>query len=190
MLQLLMSKFKNSNGQGDETAANKAPSANLDSWYKERYESILTQRNLLALLTVVSFLAVVAAILVVGKVSTSKSFSPFVIQIEERTGSAKVVNPVNSNLLSGNEALARYFIKKYLIARETYNPIDFENNVRKVVRLYSTPEIYRDFIGIIRNPLNDPTILYGQKNTTYLRVKSFSRLADKYFVRYSIIEYS
>jgi type IV secretion system protein VirB8 len=158
------------------------------SWYADRYENLITQRNILGLLTILSFIAVVASIIVVGKISISKTFSPFVIQIEERTGSAKIVNPVNSDLLSGNEALSQYFIKKYLIARETYNPVDFDRNMRTVVRVMSSPFIYRTYLGFIRNPINDPTIIYAQKNTTDLRVKSFSRLGNQYFIRFSIIE--
>jgi type IV secretion system protein VirB8 len=165
-------------------------SAQENSWYKDRYESVLTQRNILVVLLMLSFFAVVGSVFVVGKISTSKSFSPFVIQIEERTGAAKVVNPANSNLLSGNESMSRYFIKKYISARESYNPVDFDFNMRKVVRLFSDQEVYRQYIGYIRNQANDPTVIYAQSNTTYVRVKSFSKLGKQYFVRFSVIENS
>lgn len=158
------------------------------NWYSDRYDNLITQRNILALLTIISFIAVVAAIFAVRQISISKSFSPFVIQIEERTGSAKIVNPVNSELLSADESLARYFIKKYLSARETYNPVDFERNTRKVVRLFSAPQVYRAFMSYIRDEQNDPTIIYGQRNETYIRIKSFQKLRNQYFIRFSVVE--
>jgi type IV secretion system protein VirB8 len=112
-----------------------------------------------------------------------------VIQIENSTGLAKVVNPITSEILGGNEALARYFIKRYVISRETYNPVDFETRARQIVRLLSTSQVYNNYMGYIKDKLNDPTILYGQKNTTYLTVKSWSKLDSKRYVfRFSITE--
>lgn len=182
----LFSKF--SKKEGDNQGASNTPVVSNKTWYSDRYENLISQRNILALLTITSFIAVVVAIIAVGKISISKSFSPFVIQIEEKTGSAKIVNPVSSDLLSGNEALSRYFVKKYLTARETYNPVDFERNTRKVVRLFSSSYVYRAFLSYIRKPENDPTVIYGQRNETYLRLKSFQKLRNQYFVRFSVIE--
>jgi type IV secretion system protein VirB8 len=188
MLQNLINLFKTGSKNPAVDGGNIV--SNESNWYSDRYESAITQRNILIILLLFSFLAVVGSVIAVGKISTSKSFSPFVIQIEERTGAAKVVNPSNSNLLSGNESLNRYFIKKYLTARETYNPVDFELNVKRVVRLFSAQGVYRDFISYITNPAYDPSIIYSQSNTTSIKVKSFSKLGEQYFVRFSINEIS
>lgn len=102
---------------------------------------------------------------------------------------AKVVNPINSQVLNGNEALAQYFIKKYVVARETYNPVDFTTLANKTVRLLSANSIYWDYRGYLRNDELNPSIKYGQKNTTFLIVKSWSKLSDnKYILRFSINE--
>ena len=80
-------------------------------------------------------------------------------------------------------------MKKYLIARETYNPVDFDTYAKKVVRLLSTPPIYGAYLNYIRDKDRDPTILYGQKNTTSITVKSWSRLNEGcYIVRFSLSE--
>ncbi|MDX1924646.1 MAG: VirB8/TrbF family protein [Rickettsiaceae bacterium] len=158
------------------------------TWYQDRYDTVKTQRNLLLIIVLISLLGIVASIVVVGKISTSKTFSPFVIQIEERTGFAKVVNPANSDLLSANDSLGRYLIKKYISARETYNSVDFENNFKKVVKIFSSIPVYKEYVGYIKKADNDPTILYGQKNSTYIKVKSITKLRDTFFVRFSITE--
>jgi type IV secretion system protein VirB8 len=102
---------------------------------------------------------------------------------------AKIVNPVSTEILEGNESLARYFIKKYVIARETYNPVDFDTEARKIVRMLSSSTIYWNYLGYIRNKEIDPTLIYGQKNTTFLIVKSWSKLdAKKYMLRFSVNE--
>ena len=127
----------------------------------------------------------------IAYVVNAKRFDPFVIQIDDTTGVAQIVNPMSSNVLNGNEALAQYFIKKYVIARETYNPVDFDTGAKKTIRLLSNNAIYWDYRNYIKNESIDPRIKYGQKNTTFLLVKSWSKLSDtKYMLRFSINETS
>ena len=131
----------------------------------------------------------IVSIGVVAYVINTKRFDPFVIQIDDTTGMAKIVNPINSQILNGNEALAQYFIKKYVVARETYNPVDFTTLAKKTVRLLSANSIYWEYRGYLRNEEVNPAIKYGQKNTTFLVVKSWSKLNDnKYILRFSINE--
>ena len=119
----------------------------------------------------------------------TKRFDPFVIQIDDTTGMAQIVNPVSSSVLGGNEALAQYFIKKYVIARETYNPVDFSSVAHKTIKLLSANSIYWDYRGYLKNDDVNPSIKYGQKNTTFLVVKSWSKLSEyKYILRFSINE--
>jgi type IV secretion system protein VirB8 len=136
---------------------------------------------------VLSTVAVGAIIYVVN----AKQFEPFVIQIDDVTGMAKIVNPASSNVISGNEALARYFIKRYVTSRETYNPVDFTTDAKKVVRLLSENGIYWNYLGYLKDDAVNPVIKYGQKNTTYLTVKSWSKLTNnKYLLRFAITETS
>lgn len=191
----LLDKFKNN--QTTEQPAQSNPEANkgtdevkqLRNWYEERYENITVQRNLLFVLLLILLVLSIVSVGVIAYVINTKKFDPFVIQIDDTTGIAKIVNPISSTVLSGNEALAQYFIKKYIIARETYNPVDFTTEARKVVRLLSSNSIYWDYRGYIKNEAVDPSVKYGQKNTTYLVVKSWSKLSDnKYIMRFSINE--
>lgn len=109
---------------------------------EERYEIALMQRNWVFFLSALCLFGITAASFTVTKISLSKEFDPFVIQIGKNTGVAKVVNPVGSEALNGDDALARYFIKKYVTARETYNPVDFDTLAPDVIRLFSAPNIY------------------------------------------------
>ena len=81
----------------------------LRNWYEERYDNITVQRNLLFLLLLILLCLSIISIGVVAYVINTKRFDPFVIQIDDTTGIAKVVNPLSSSILSGNEALAQYF---------------------------------------------------------------------------------
>lgn len=161
------------------------------NWYEERYDSAIVQRNILGGLFCLSILAVIVSIIAVTKISTSKSFDPFVIQIDESTGSAKIVTPVTQDVLSQDDSLTRYFIKKYISARESYNPVDFSSTAQDTVRLLSTTQIFWEYRSYINNKDNNPVTKYGQMNTTYIKVKSWSKLDGlKYVVRFSINETS
>ena len=159
------------------------------NWYEERFENITVQRNLLFVLLLVLLCLSIISVGAVAYIVNTKRFDPFVIQIDDTTGMAKIIDPVNSSVLNGNEALAQYFIKRYVIARETYNPVDFETEAMKTVRLLSASSIYWSYRGYLKSNEVNPTIKYGQKNTTFLIVKSWSKLDNKKFMlRFSVNE--
>jgi len=192
-LKELINKFKSPGGETTNSQAtedNQAqPVKETKNWYEERFDNITVQRNLLFVLLLVLLCLSIVSIGVVAYVINTKRFDPFVIQIDDTTGMAKIVNPINSEILNGNEALAHYFIKKYVVARETYNPVDFTTLAKKTVRLLSANSIYWDYRGYLKNEAVNPAIKYGQKNTTFLIVKSWSKLSDnKYMLRFSTNE--
>lgn len=159
------------------------------NWFEERHDTITTQRNLLFLSVIILLILSIIAVGVVAYVVNAKKFDPFVIQIDNATGVAQVVNPASSEILGGDEALAKYFIKKYVTARETYNPVDFESLARKIIRLFSSSNIFWEYMGYIKDEENNPAVQYGQKNTTYLTLKSWSELKkNSYIMRFSIHE--
>ena len=111
----LINKFKNPGGEDKNPAENKendqAQSVKeIRNWYEERFDNITVQRNLLFILLLVLLCLSIVSIGVVAYVINTKRFDPFVIQIDDTTGMAKIVNPINSQILNGNEALAQYFI--------------------------------------------------------------------------------
>ena len=159
------------------------------TWFDDRYYSIVIQRNILLVLLVFSILAVIVSVFSISYVATSKDFQPFVIQVQKDTGITTIVNPSGSELLDGNDALARYFIKEYVSARETYNSVDFSTRARTMIKWMSNGDIYSQYLGYIRNDENNPSVIYGTDNTTYLKTKSWSKLPDGTFVyRFSVHE--
>lgn len=175
------------------TEQNQANTANplkvTQNWYEERADKLIVQRNLLMILLIILAVFMVISTLVIAFVVKSKQFDPFVIQLDENTGRASVVEPISSPILTANESLTRYFVKKYLTARETYNPVDFTTTARTTIRLFSTSSVYYGYLGYIRDKSNDPTLKYQEDNTTYLVIKSWSKIADdKYMVRFSVNE--
>jgi type IV secretion system protein VirB8 len=175
-------------GKGEVTA----PLGNVQKvkhWYAQRYDNLVMQRNVLLLLLIGFLLLSIISVLVVVVAINAKQFDPFVIQIDDVTGMAKIVTSTSSSKLQADDALAQYFIKQYILARETYNPVDYNDLARQKIRLFSSYDVYWQYRGYIKNPAIDPVTKYGQKNTTFLVLKSWSKLAEnKYIVRFSINE--
>jgi type IV secretion system protein VirB8 len=187
MLEKIKKFFRDSDSS---TAESQTPSG-VKNWYIERYDSILAQRNILLLFAGISIIAVCISIFAVSQIISTKTFHPIVIQVEESTGRTVIVNPINSEILGGNEALARYFIYKYIIARETYNAVDFDTIARKTVRLFSKTEVYGQYLNYINNQAYDPKKKYGNNTSTTLKVKSWNTLdkdSKKMIVRFSVNE--
>ncbi|WP_341792106.1 virB8 family protein [Rickettsia endosymbiont of Gonocerus acuteangulatus] len=192
MLDNIFGFFKSSDkaqndAKSEQSQAN--PLKITQNWYEERADKLIVQRNLLIILLIILSIFMVISTLVIAFVVKSKQFDPFVIQFDDTTGRASVVEPISSPVLTADESLTRYFIKKYINARETYNFVDFTTLARTTIRLLSTSNVFYGYLGYIRDKNNDPSLKYQENNTTYLVVKSWSKIAsDKYIVRFSVNE--
>lgn len=192
MLNNIFGFFKSSDkaqndAKSEQNQAN--PLKITQNWYEERADKLIVQRNLLIILLIILSIFMVISTLVIAFVVKSKQFDPFVIQLDDTTGRASVVELISSPVLTADESLTRYFIKKYLNARETYNFVDFTTLARTTIRLLSTSNVFYGYLGYIRDKNNDPSLKYQENNTTYLVVKSWSKIAsDKYIVRFSVNE--
>lgn len=190
-LNTFFNRIKSS--EGEDQALGSAPTNNLlkatKNWYEERADKLIVERNILLSVSILLIIIVIISIVAIVYVVNSREFSPFVVQIDNNTGVATIVNPTSSMMLTGNEALAKYFIKQYLSARETYNSVDFATRARQTIRLFSSTPIYYSYLSYIRDKANDPVLKYGQNNSTSLTIKSWSKLEkDKYIVRFSVTE--
>ncbi len=146
------------------------------SWYADRYQSVVVQRNLLLLLTISALIGIVVAVLIVVQVTTSKTIEPFVIEIEEKTGITNVIRPLLKEKFAYDEALRKYFIMKYMNARETYSNNSFKYNYYTVARLLSTSKVNASFRRSVN--VNNPgsPLRLGQNGTKSIKIKSTSLL--------------
>ncbi len=129
--------FGDEKKQGDGDARPK-------SWYADKYQSVLVQRNIFAIITLVSLVTSFIAVFAVQSLAPLKSVEPFVIQIDEKSGITEVVEPITREELASTEALDNFFVWQYVRARETYDNADNLTN-RDVVRIMSHPDIYSNY---------------------------------------------
>lgn len=139
------------------------------NWYKDQYQHMLVQRNMLAILTLCALLAAVACVFLVMTVAKNKTVEPYVIQIDERSGMVQMVDPVSRNEYAASELIDRYFVAQYLNARESYNVSVLRYNYN-VVRVMSALDVFGTFRSQVApgNPTSAAAIL---KNTGQRQVR-------------------
>lgn len=121
------------------------------NWYEDRYQTVVVQRNFLVILIIISTIGSILATLGIIEVTSSKKIEPFVIEIEEKTGITNVIRPFLREKLNDDEVLKRYFLYKYIVARESYNQSTYKNDYYKVVRLLSGQNTYSSFREKLRS---------------------------------------
>jgi type IV secretion system protein VirB8 len=144
---------------------NKKSKLKIKSWYSNRYQIVVVQRNLLLLFTLVSMLSVAVAVIFVKNIMSSKSLEPYVIEVEEKTGVATMVSQLTSQNFTGDQAIRKYFINEFIHAASAYDAKTYKADVEKV-RLFSTPSVFSDF----RSRINPRELGVDQKID--VRIKS------------------
>jgi type IV secretion system protein VirB8 len=137
-------------------------------WYQDKYQHVLVQRNLLALITLVAMGVALVAVFTVARLAPQKSVEPYLLQIEEKTGITQKVEPITKTELANNDAVNRYFVAQYVRAREGYNPtIRIYND--NLVRVMSNSNMFYQYRRTI-DPANEASLAarlggVGQRTT-------------------------
>ena len=145
--------------------ASKKNKLKIKSWYSNRYQIVVVQRNILLLFTLISMLSVAVAVLFVKNIMSSKSLEPYVIEVESKTGIATIVNQMTAQNFTGDQIIRRYFLNQFVQAASGYDPKTYRQDVDKI-RLLSTPDVYNDF----RNRINAREL--GTDSRIEVRIKS------------------
>jgi len=121
------------------------------NWYNDKYQSNVVLRNWMIVITFVAILGIFLMTIASYYFVPLKSVSPFVIQIDENTGVTEVIDSKDTGEYTQNELLIKYFANKYVMAREEYNYLTYDQN-RQMVRLMSLPDVYREYINFMESP--------------------------------------
>lgn len=144
---------------------NQKSNLKIKSWYSNRYQIVVVQRNILLLFTLVSMFSVAIAVIFVKNVMSSKSLEPYVIQVENKSGVATVVDQLTAQNFTGDKMIRKYFVNQFVHAATGYDPKSYKKDALKV-RLLSTSDIFSDFRSRIR-----PRVL-GVRSNIDIRIKS------------------
>jgi type IV secretion system protein VirB8 len=147
-------------------------------WYQDKYQHVLTQRNLLALIALLALLAAIASVMAVMVMAPLKTVEPYLIQIDDATGVTQRVKPVTRADYVATEAVDRYFVSTFLRAYEGYNPSIVGHN-QEVVRLLSKPQIFFKFRQAM-NPNTEGSLAkrMGPEGIREIRIRSLAYIQN------------
>ena len=142
------------------------------SWYSNRYQITVVQRNILFLFAVIAMIAVTVSVFFVKQVTSSKSLEPYVIEINEKTGIPTVVDQVTTERITADRAIVRYFLYEFVKATEGYDPYTYPTDYQKVA-LFSTPSVFAQIRRVITDRYeNSPAAILGNKGRLDVQIKS------------------
>jgi type IV secretion system protein VirB8 len=144
----------------------------LRTWYSNRYQLVLMQKKLLSLFCLLAMVAVVIAIIFVKKFTESKSFEPYVVEMEEKTGLLNIVQNIDSTYLTADEAIKKFYIHSFLTSAEGYNYNTFQQDMRRLL-LLSSGDVFRKAMLKHSQKSNTSTInVLGEKRQLTIKIKS------------------
>ena len=141
----------------------------LRSWYSNKYQLVMAQKKILTLFSLLSIATVVISVIFVKQFTESKSFEPYVVELEEKTGVLNVVDNLTESTLTADESIKKSYIYKFLNAGEGYNYITFEDD-RKTLGLLTTTQVYRQMYNKY-SLANENSIVNTLQNRGTFKVK-------------------
>lgn len=148
-------------------------------WYQDKYQHVLVQRNLLALISLVSMGVALVAVFTVARLAPQKSVEPYLLQVEEKTGITQKVEPISRTEIANSDAVNRYFVATYMRSRENYNPTTINYNY-DVVRVMSSTDSFGQYRRTIdaSNPLS-LTARLGSTGKRTIKINSMAYISNQ-----------
>lgn len=111
------------------------------------------------------------------EVTSGKKIEPFVIEIEEKSGVTNVIRPLLLEQINQDEVMKRYFITKYVKAREEFRKSTYEYQYNQVVGLMSSPQVFQKFKSSLSSAdsPNNPTLMGA--NVREIKINSVVKLS-------------
>lgn len=150
----------------------------IKTWYSNRYQIVLVQRNILLLFALLSVISMSIAIIFVKFIVSSKSLEPYVIELESKTGVATIVDQMTSQNFTGDQVIREYFLNQFIQSAVAYDPRTYKLDIEKV-RLFSSPSVYNSVRILInykdlgidsRIEVRIKSIQYPDQSTALVRI--------------------
>jgi type IV secretion system protein VirB8 len=148
-------------------------------WYADRYQSVFVSRNRWLVTALLALGLALAQALALVTLIPLKTSVPFVIK-EEVSGAITTLAPLTGdNSITYQESSRKYFLARYVISRESYDPADLSENYQAVALLSDPIEAQAFNRLIMQSNPRSPIRLFGQTSKRAVRVKSISLLNER-----------
>lgn len=144
----------------------------LRTWYSNRYQMVLAQKKLLSMFSILAMITVVIAVVFVKKFTESKSFEPYLIEMEEKTGKLNVIENLNNSKLTADEAIKKFYINSFLEAAEGYDFNLLQQDKKKILLLTNTSVFRTIFKRYSEKNEEGVLVKMGTKGVLTVKIKS------------------
>ena len=131
------------------------------------------------MLVVASWSVTLLSVLALVLAMPLKEFAPYVITVDRSTGWMEITRGLEPGDLTEDEAITKANIFRYVVARETYDAADVQENFDHVIRA-SAPAVaenHEDFYS--RGNPNNPVNIYGYDGQITVQIKNVSFLNER-----------
>lgn len=161
-------------------------------WEYFAHAAMEVERNRWFVATLVAGMLATAALAALAILLPLEKLVPLAVTVDSRTGLVTSVEyGRTAKELTQKEAIQRSDVAKYVVARETYDPLDLATNA-KLVRVMSDGAVLRQFEeGGSQYNEASPMKRYGSKMRRRIEVSTvlpLPNVENTYQVRYSAIE--
>ena len=162
------------------------------TWEYQTHGAVVVERNRYFIGMIAAILIAAGSVFTVGMLLPLEKLVPMVVTVDSRTGLITSVEYSKSLTdLTQKEAVQAADVRKYVVARETYDPQDFTTNGR-IVRVMSDSPVAQQYDNEVstynqRSPQNR----YGNKTRRRIEVITVLPLpgsSNTYQVRFRAIE--
>lgn len=168
-------------------ADRKAYYAEAASWSRDVNGTLRASRRLAWIIAGAFGLVAVLEAIALAAMMPLKTVVPYTITVDRQTGYLETAQALRPGTLSQDSAVTQAFLAQYVLAREGYDPVDLQQNYRKVAQWSAGDARARYVRDMAANNPQSPLRVYGTNLVLHPTIKSISLLSrESAMVRYDI----
>jgi type IV secretion system protein VirB8 len=124
-------------------------------WSDDVYSHAVVWRNWALVIALVSLCIATLTLVGLFKLLPLKGNTPFLVFVDHKKGEPVSIRPIASDDFIENDHLKKYMIRKFIVARQRYNPNTI-NDDAKIVSLLSSESVYTEYQHAVsrNNPIS------------------------------------
>jgi type IV secretion system protein VirB8 len=147
-----------------------------DSWATDQQDALRASRRVAWIVAAVAVAIALFEALALVFLAPLKTVVPYTLMVDRNTGYVQALKPIDANKIAPDTALTQSFLVQYVIARESFDINELQNNYRKV-SLWSIDPARTDYVtGMQYSNAGSPLARYPRSTVIATRVRSVSPL--------------
>ena len=146
------------------------------SWAADIHGSLRASRRVAWIVAACAVVVALLEAIAIAMMAPLKTVVPYTIVVDRQTGYVETARGLQTGPMTQNAAVTQAFVVQYVLARETFDATDLNENYRKVT-LWSAGSARAQYqLGLDRKTPTSPLNLYPATTVLSTQIKSVSLL--------------